>query len=315
MPIISNNGLVLEAIQSNNLDLDKVYAKYESDSERVLVFQKHTIRAKVKFICNWKGSNNVGTKDSITNFFTTLETSLDYDDGKKLIIFPQPCFLKYTKDAIPALISPMCDVGCQWISSHEKGAYTGQVSATMVSGCGANSALIGEEETRDNLGVTDSICADMVGEALRSGLDVYIFIPETQTEYEAGSTETIITSHLNAIIGLNTVGASLIMDNVYKINLVYQPRFDLAQYFVQHSSIAISHTGEVVNYIHSWLEERYGNEVAENVSYLYGVAAAPSRIGMMNEMLGTIPLLNGFYVAGQSTSASNLATLVNGVTK
>ena len=155
----------------------------------------------------------------------------------------------------------------------------------------------------------------MVGEALRSGLDVYIFIPETQTEYEAGSTETIITSHLNAIIGLNTVGASLIMDNVYKINLVYQPRFDLAQYFVQHSSIAISHTGEVVNYIHSWLEERYGNEVAENVSYLYGVAAAPSRIGMMNEMLGTIPLLNGFYVAGQSTSASNLATLVNGVTK
>ena len=315
MPIISNNGLVLEAIQSNNLDLDKVYAKYESDSEWVLVFQKQAIRAKVKFICNWKGANNVGTKDSITNFFTTLETSLDYDDGKKLIIFPQPCFLKYTKDAIPALISPMCDVGCQWISSHEKGAYTGQVSATMVSGCGANSALIGEEETRDNLGVTDSICADMVGEALRSGLDVYIFIPETQTEYEAGSTETIITSHLNAIIGLNTAGASLIMDNVYKINLVYQPRFDLAQYFVQHSSIAISHTREVVNYIYSWLEERYGNEVAENVSYLYGVAAAPSRINMMNEMLGTIPLLNGFYVAGQSTSASNLATLVNGVTK
>lgn len=315
MSIILDNGLVLNAIQSNNLDLEKVYAKYESDTDWVLVFQKHAIRTKVKFICNWKGATTVGTKDSITNFFTTLATDLDYDGGKQLIIFPQPCFLKYTVDSIPASISSMCDVGCQWISDHEKGAYTGQVSALMVSSCGANSVLIGEEETRSNLGITDSMCSDMVYEGLASNLNVYIFIPETQSEYEAGSTETIITSHLNAIIGLNTAGASLVVNNISKINLVYQPRLDLAQYFIQNPGIAISHTKEVVNYIYSWMGEQYGNDAAENVSYLYGVAAAPSRISLMNEMLGSILSLNGFYVAGQATSASNLATLVNGVTK
>ena len=90
--------------------------------------------------------------------------------------------------------------GAQDVSSHDQGAYTGEVSAGMLAEFGCRYAIVGHSERRQYHAETDQQVADKAKAALARGLTPIVCVGETLAEREAGATETVVKRQLSAVI-------------------------------------------------------------------------------------------------------------------
>ncbi|QXW19138.1 triose-phosphate isomerase [Comamonas aquatica] len=91
-------------------------------------------------------------------------------------------------------------VAAQDVSQHEKGAYTGEVSASMLQDFGVRYALVGHSERRQYHGETDVAVAAKAQAALAKGITPIVCVGETLQEREAGQTEQVVKRQLAAVI-------------------------------------------------------------------------------------------------------------------
>jgi triosephosphate isomerase len=75
------------------------------------------------------------------------------------------------------------------VSAHDKGAYTGEVSAAMLREFGVRYAIVGHSERRQYHGETDALVADKAKAALAQGITPIVCVGETLAQREAGQTE------------------------------------------------------------------------------------------------------------------------------
>lgn len=94
-------------------------------------------------------------------------------------------------------------VASQDVSQHEAGAFTGEVSVTMLKEFGVRYALVGHSERRQYHGETDVVVAEKAQRALAAGVTPIICVGETLQEREAGQTESVVKRQLAAVIHLN----------------------------------------------------------------------------------------------------------------
>lgn len=92
--------------------------------------------------------------------------------------------------------------GAQNMSEHTKGAYTGEVSASMLLDFGCRYVLLGHSERRAYYGETDQIVAAKFVAAITAGLIPILCLGETLSEREAGVTESIIARQLDAVLSV-----------------------------------------------------------------------------------------------------------------
>jgi triosephosphate isomerase len=90
--------------------------------------------------------------------------------------------------------------GAQDCSRHEKGAFTGDVSAAMIAEFGARYAIVGHSERRTLFGDTDAIVVEKYGRAKRAGLTPIFCVGETLQERESGSTESVLARQMDALL-------------------------------------------------------------------------------------------------------------------
>ncbi len=90
--------------------------------------------------------------------------------------------------------------GAQDLSSHEQGAYTGEVSASMLKDFACRYAIVGHSERRQYHGETDLLVADKAKVALAHGITPIVCVGETLAEREAGQTEAVVKRQLAAVI-------------------------------------------------------------------------------------------------------------------
>ena len=98
--------------------------------------------------------------------------------------------------------SPL-ELGAQDVSSHEQGAFTGEVSAAMLKDFGVRYAVVGHSERRQYHGETDQLVADKARAALAHGITPIVCVGETLAEREAGHTEEVVKRQLAAVIHAN----------------------------------------------------------------------------------------------------------------
>jgi len=99
-------------------------------------------------------------------------------------------------------------VGAQDLSKHEgQGAYTGEVSAAMLSDCGAQWVLVGHSERRQYHGETDALVARKFAAACAGGLTPILCVGETLAQREAGETEAVVARQLQAVLDASGVAA------------------------------------------------------------------------------------------------------------
>lgn len=95
------------------------------------------------------------------------------------------------------------DLGAQDVSQHESGAFTGEVSASMLQDFGARYAIVGHSERRQYHGESDAVVALKAQRALAAGITPIVCVGETLAEREAGRTEEVVKRQLAAVIHTN----------------------------------------------------------------------------------------------------------------
>jgi triosephosphate isomerase len=106
----------------------------------------------------------------------------------------------YLAEVAVALTGSRLYWGAQDCSSHEQGAYTGEVSAAMLHEFGCRYVIVGHSERRAYHAENDQLVADKAKAALARGVTPIVCVGETLAQREAGETETVVKRQLSAVV-------------------------------------------------------------------------------------------------------------------
>ena len=104
-------------------------------------------------------------------------------------------------------------IGAQNVSAYPNGAFTGELSASMLSDVGLKFVIIGHSERRSIFGESDSTIAEKVKLALKNDLTPVLCVGETEEQRENGVTESVIKEQLQAVIdkcGIEAFGSLVV---------------------------------------------------------------------------------------------------------
>lgn len=146
------------------------------------------------------------------------------------------------------------------------GAYTGEVSAAMVASTGAKYVILGHSERRAYYGETPEILKEKVLLALANGLKVIFCIGEVLEEREAGKEYDVVKLQIEGSL------FNLSAEDFGKIILAYEPVWAIGT----GKTATAQQAQEMHAFIRKTVADKYGAEVAENTSILYGGSCKPS---------------------------------------
>jgi len=149
---------------------------------------------------NWKLH---GTRSFATALVDELVAGLPLA-GVELVVLPP---LPYLGDLIEDFEGQDIGFGAQDVSSNEKGAYTGEVSATMLMDVGARYGLVGHSERRQYHAESSELVARKFVAAVNAGLTPILCVGETLEQREAAQTEAVIAAQLAPVLDLAGVEA------------------------------------------------------------------------------------------------------------
>ncbi len=176
------------------------------------------------------------------------------------------------------------------------GAYTGEVSAAMVKSTGAQYVILGHSERRTYYGETDAILKEKVDLALANGLLPIFCIGEVLEQREAGKQNEVVKAQVeNALFHLSA-------DDFGKIVLAYEPVWAIGTGKTATSAQA----EEIHAYIRSVIAAKYGKEVADNTTILYGGSCKASNA----KELFAQPDVDGGLIGGASLKAEDFYGII-----
>ncbi len=166
-------------------------------------------------IGNWKLN---GELDANAVLLADLNQKVNRESGKFCAVCVPFVYLAQTQNVLG---KSNIGWGAQDISRYVAGAYTGEVSAKMVSEFGCRYAIVGHSERRTMLGDTDAVVAEKFGNAKKAVLTPVLCVGETLDERVAGNTENVVMRQLHAVIETHGVaglsGAILAYEPVWAI--------------------------------------------------------------------------------------------------
>ncbi len=138
------------------------------------------------------------------------------DVAGEIMIFAPSVYLDRLVQMVSDLDSDIV-IGAQNLSQHDKGAYTGEISAAMLEDLGCSHVLVGHSERRSLYHETDEIVALKAAAALASEIMPVVCIGETLEEREAGDTMAVVLRQLDA------VGSEIGYESLCKAIIAYEP--------------------------------------------------------------------------------------------
>ena len=197
----------------------------------------------------------------------------------------------------PVLNQDVVALGAENCADKEKGAYTGEVSAAMVKSTGAQYVILGHSERRQYYGETAEILKEKVKMALANGLKIIFCCGETLEEREANKQNKVVKAELDGSV------FNLTAEEWKNIVLVYEPIWAIGTGKTATSEQA----EEMLAYIRSIVAEKYGNEVAEETTILYGGSCNP---GNAAELFAK-PNIDGGLIGGASLKCADFKGIID----
>ena len=187
-------------------------------------------------------------------------------------------------------------LGAENCADHKSGAYTGEVSAPMVASTGAKYVILGHSERRQYYGETSETLKEKVALALENGLNPIFCIGEVLEERENGTYNEVVKKQVeDALFHLSP-------EDFGKIILAYEPVWAIGT-----GKTATPQQAEDMHaHIRSLIADRYGKEVADNTSILYGGSCKPSNA----KELFAKPDIDGGLIGGAALDAASFMGIV-----
>jgi triosephosphate isomerase (TIM) len=178
-------------------------------------------------------------------------------------------------------------LGAQNVHWQECGAYTGEISASMLTEVGVRYVIVGHSERRQYFGETDETVNLRLKAAQVSGLIPILCVGETKHQRDAGETERVIINQLkNGLIGVDQA----------KLVIAYEPIWAIGT----GETCEAGEADRVIGVIRAQLTN-------PNVTIQYGGSVKPSNI---DEIMAQ-PQIDGVLVGGASLAADDFAGIVN----
>ncbi|MBV9273707.1 MAG: triose-phosphate isomerase [Verrucomicrobia bacterium] len=208
--------------------------------------------------------------------------------------------------SIPALAqisekAPFIRLGAQNVHWERSGAYTGEISATMLRALFVKYVLIGHSERRSLFGETDETVNRKVSAALEAGLRPIMCIGESLAERESGLVEKVL--HRQVEGGLKGIAA----DHVSEIVLAYEPVWAIGT----GRTATPEQAEEAHAFIRSVLAELFDQSSADRIRIQYGGSVKPEN----TEDLMRKPDIDGALVGGASLDPRSFAQIIRATEK
>ena len=217
-----------------------------------------------------------------------------YNGSVHLVVIPPAVFVSEVEEM---LLETEVAVGVQNSSQFESGAYTGELSASMIKSIGAQYVLVGHSERREYFNETNEMLSIKVNQLLLNDLTPIFCCGEVLEEREKENHFNLIKDQLNK--GLFHLDSAQILNCI----IAYEPVWAIGTGVTASSSQA----QEMHQFIRGLLVAKYGTEIAEKISILYGGSCKPSNA----KELFSNPDVDGGLIGGASLVSTDFIAIAN----
>ena len=242
------------------------------------------------FAANWKMHKTV--RETIA-YVRELAPVARRATSVELVIAPPFTGLPAAVEAVRGL--PL-EVAAQDVFFERQGAFTGEISATMLGDLGVSYVIIGHSERRRLFGESDEWVKLKVGAALEAGLDAIVCIGETLAEREQNQTLAVLDRQIE--IGLGPVTA----EQAASLVIAYEPVWAIGT----GRNATPEQAQEAHRHIRNRIREKHGATAADRCRILYGGSVKPANIRAIVDQ----PDVDGALVGGASLDPREFAEIV-----
>ena len=237
---------------------------------------------------NWKLN---GSKSSVQALVEGLLSGIGDVNSAEVVVCPPYVFIPGVAQQIGAAAISW---GAQDVAKEESGAYTGEVSATMLKDYGCTYAIIGHSERRSYYGDTDDVVANKFAAAIKGGVKPILCVGELLEDREAGNTESVVEAQLKAVV--DHCGIESFKDAV----IAYEPVWAIGT----GKTASPEQAQEVHAFIRGWVAA-LNTDVAAKIQILYGGSMKGANAA---ELLAQEDI-DGGLIGGASLDASEFLTI------
>lgn len=205
---------------------------------------------------NWKSNELFSQADELINDIAEGLREFDNTDVDVIVCPPFP-YLELVGDASEDV---EFFVGAQNVSKFDNGAFTGEVSAKMLQSMNIDYCIVGHSERRKYFNETNQDVAEKVNKLLESDINPIVCVGESLAQREAGTHFDLIRSQVSE--GL----FHLDCEQIKKTVIAYEPVWAIGT----GKTATKEQAQEVHAFIRAMLAEKYSDDVAQEVSILYG---------------------------------------------
>lgn len=239
---------------------------------------------------NWKMNTTLDEGVELANQINTLLK------GKEVNCDVVICVPFTHLTSVNAVIEPeLVKLGAENCSEHEKGAYTGEVSAAMVKSTGATHVILGHSERRQYFGENNEQLLAKTKLALANGLTPIFCVGEVLEERENGSYNDVVKGQVEALFELSP-------EDFGKIIIAYEPVWAIGT----GKTATAEQAQDMHAHIRKVIEDKYGKEVADNTSILYGGSCKPTNA----KELFAKPDVDGGLIGGAALNAESFLGII-----
>jgi len=239
---------------------------------------------------NWKMNKDIfETKTLLSNLQTELKDSADAS------VIVAPTFTNL-QTAIEMTASTSITVAAQNMHQSDKGAFTGEISATMLKSIGVSTVILGHSERRAYFGETNEILASKVDTALSNDMDIIFCFGEELDDRKNNNHFSIVEKQLQE--GLFHIK----QEDWGKVTLAYEPVWAIGT----GETATPEQAQEMHAFVRKTITSTYGVSVADEVAILYGGSVKPTNA---TEIFSK-PDVDGGLIGGAALDAKSFAEIV-----
>ncbi|OQX98905.1 MAG: triose-phosphate isomerase [Bacteroidetes bacterium 4572_117] len=188
-------------------------------------------------------------------------------------------------------------LAAQNCASEAKGAFTGEVSAKMLSTFGVKAVILGHSERRAYYGETNETLMKKVNLVIENNMKPIFCCGEKLEEREAGNYFDVVKEQIENVV------FNLSKEDFEKVIIAYEPVWAIGTGKTASSDQA----QEMHAYIRKLIVEKFGNDIADNTTILYGGSCKPSNA----VELFSKPDVDGGLIGGASLKAEDFIGIIN----
>ncbi|MDP2929823.1 MAG: triose-phosphate isomerase [Candidatus Omnitrophota bacterium] len=239
---------------------------------------------------NWKMNKNIGESIDLAN---SIKRSLYDVEDAEIVICPPFTSLS---DVNEITMETNIRLGAQDVYWEKEGAFTGEVSASMLKNVGCEYCIIGHSERRQFFGETNETVNKKLKSLLKEGINPIVCVGEKLEERKSGKTFDVIKDHVvNSLTGLSE-------EDMFKTVIAYEPVWAIGTGI----NATKEQAEEVHKYIRTLLSQMHGADIANSIRIQYGGSVKPENI---KELISQEDV-DGALVGGASLKADSFVQLV-----